>query len=339
MVGDTLRVRVPPLQPSKAESCKTAFNNSTKMSEIIKVEQAELLQAINRAEVDIQIATAKQYPRHLPTVLNQIATLATLDTETAEDCFYVLRRAGASGSNAIEGLSVRMAEIIAGAWGNLRVQTRIIGNDGKTVTAQGICHDLETNVAVSVEVKRRITDKYGKTYSEDMQVVTGNAASAIAFRNAVLKVVPKAVTKRVIADVKQVAMGQALDLETSRQRMVDYFSKLGVTEELLLEYLELKKREEIDKERVFELRALANAIKEGTTTVQEAFMQPVEERRQAAAAKAKAEEMRAKAAAAQSRQARTVATPAKSKQQEAEEVKTEDIPENVDPETGEVKED
>lgn len=307
--------------------------------ELIQVQQAELLQAINRSEVDMQIATAKQYPRHIPTVLNQIATLATLDAETAEDCFYVLRRGGANGSNAIEGLSVRMAEIIAGAWGNLRVQTRIIGNDGKTITAQGICHDLETNVAVSVEVKRRITDKYGKTYSEDMQVVTGNAASAIAFRNAVLKVVPKAVTKRVIADVKQVAMGQALDLETSRQRMVDYFSKLGVTEELLLEYLELKKREEIDKERVFELRALANAIKEGTTTVQEAFMQPVEERRQAAAAKAKAEEMRAKAAAAQSRQARTVATPAKSKQQEAEEVKTEDIPENVDPETGEVKED
>lgn len=308
--------------------------------ELIQVQQAELLQAINRSEVDMQIATAKQYPRHIPTVLNQIATLATLDAETAEDCFYVLRRGGANGSNAIEGLSVRMAEIIAGAWGNLRVQTRIIGNDGKTITAQGICHDLETNVAVSVEVKRRITDKYGKTYSEDMQVVTGNAASAIAFRNAVLKVVPKAVTKRVIADVKQVAMGQALDLETSRQRMVDYFSKLGVTEELLLEYLELKKREEIDKERVFELRALANAIKEGTTTVQEAFMQPVEERRQAAAAKAKAEEMRAKAAAAQSRQARTVATPApaKPKKQEAEEATAEEIPTNVDPETGEVKE-
>lgn len=285
----------------------------------------------------MQIATAKQYPRHIPTVLNQIATLATLDAETAEDCFYVLRRGGANGSNAIEGLSVRMAEIIAGAWGNLRVQTRIIGNDGKTITAQGICHDLETNVAVSVEVKRRITDKYGKTYSEDMQVVTGNAASAIAFRNAVLKVVPKAVTKRVIADVKQVAMGQALDLETSRQRMVDYFGKLGVTEELLLEYLELKKREEIDKERVFELRALANAIKEGTTTVQEAFMQPVEERRQAAAAKAKAQEMREKAAAAQSRQQRTVATPTPTKSKKQEEA-AEEAPANVDPETGEVKE-
>ena len=300
------------------------------MNEIIEIKQAEVLQAINRSEVDMQIATAKQYPRHLPTVLNQIATLATLDAETAEDCFYILRRKGEGGGNTIEGLSVRMAEIIAGAWGNLRVQTRIIGNDGKTITAQGVCHDLETNVAVSVEVKRRITDRNGRTYSEDMQVVTGNAASAIAFRNAVLKVVPKAVTKRVIADVKQVAMGQALDLETSRQRMVDYFGKLGVTEELLLEYLELKKREEIDRERVFELRALANAIKEGTTTVQEAFMQPIEDRRQAAAAKQKAIEAREKAAAAASRQAKKVATPAPPKPEKPAE--------NIDEETGEVKE-
>lgn len=316
------------------------------MSELIQVQQAEMLQAINRSEVDMQIATAKQYPRHLPTVLNAILTLATMDMETAEDCFYVLRRRGEGGSSTIEGLSVRMAEIIAGAWGNLRIQSRIIGNDGKTITAQGVCHDLETNVAVSVEVKRRITDKYGKTYSEDMQVVTGNAASAIAYRNAVLKVVPKAVTKKVIAEVKKVALGQQIDLETSRQRMVEYFAKMGVDEKLLLEYLELKKREEIDMERVFELRSLANAIKEGTTTVEEAFMKPIEEKRQAATAKQKAQEAREKAAAAANRQARTVATPkaekpAKQKAQEAqpdvEDVTAEEIPANVDPATGEVK--
>lgn len=295
------------------------------MNEIIEIKQAEVLQAINRSEIDMQVSTAKQYPRNLPEVLNKIATYATMDTETASDCFYVLRRGGGQngGGSTIEGLSVRMAEIIAGAWGNLRVQTRIIGNDGKTVTAQGVCHDLETNVAVSVEVKRRITDKYGKTFSEDMQVVTGNAASAIAFRNAVLKVVPKAVTKRVIADVKQVALGQSLDLETSRQNMIQYFAKLGVSEELLLEYLDLKKREEIDKEAVYELRATANAIKEGTTTVEESFMKPIQERRQAAEAKKKAEEAKEKAQAAQKRQAKTA--------------KTDDVSKNVDKETGEIK--
>ena len=272
------------------------------MSEIIEIKQSDVLQAINASEIDIQVSTAKQYPRSIPDVLNKISTYATMDVETAADCFYVLRRNGSNGSNTVEGLSVRMAEIIAGAWGNLRVQTRIVGNDGRTITAQGICHDLETNVAVSVEVKRRITDKYGKTYSEDMQVVTGNAASAIAFRNAVLKVVPKAVTKRVIEGVKQVALGQSLDLETSRQKMLEYFGKLGVTKEMILDYLNLKKVEEIDKEAVFELRATANAIKEGTTTVQETFIKAANEKRQTENARKKVESAMAKIEEAKTRQ-------------------------------------
>jgi phosphoribosylformylglycinamidine (FGAM) synthase PurS component len=285
--------------------------------EIIEIKQAEMLGAINRAEIDIQVSTAKQYPRHLPDVLNKIETYATMDTETAEDCFYALRRGRGDDNAVIEGVSVRLAEIIAGAWGNLRVQTRIIGNDGKTVTCQGVCHDLETNLAVSVEVKRRITDRQGRTFSEDMQVVTGNAASAIAFRNAVLKVVPKAVTKKVINNIKQVALGKSIDLETSRQRMIEYYAKIGVTQIQVLEYLEIKTVEEIDKEMVFELRALANAIKEGTTTVAESFKKNVADANKLAEeAKKKSEEANTKV-----KQATATAT----------------APPNADTETGEIK--
>lgn len=292
------------------------------MEEIIEVKQAEMLQAINRSEVDMQIATAKQYPRDLPTVLNKIETYATMDTETAEDCFYALRRQGADGeAQAIEGLSVRMAEIIASAWGNLRVQTRIIGNDGRFITAQGVCHDLETNVAVSKEVKRRITTRAGRTFSDDMQVVTGNAAASIAFRNAVLAVVPKAVTKKVIASVKQVAMGKAIDLETSRQNAIANYAKAGVTEQMLFEYLGITKKEQIDKEMVFELKALWNAIKEGTTSVQETFVKPQQDKKAAAEAQKKAEEAKAKAAEAQKR---------------SSSAKTATDPANVDPKTGEI---
>ncbi len=263
------------------------------------VPQGEVLGALNRAEIDIQIATAKKWPRNITAVLNTIETYATMDQETAEDCFYVLRRRGANGAdNVIEGLSVRMAEIIAGAWGNLRVQTMIIGNDGRTVTARAYCHDLESNLAVCVDVKRRITDKYGRTYSEDMQVVTGNAAAAIAFRNAVLRVVPKAVTKRVIDSVKQVALGQSIDLEQSRQNVLAYFQKAGVTQEQLFAYLGVKSAAEIDKSKIFELRATANAIKEGTTTVYETFVKPIEDARKEEEAKEAAKSAKGKVEAA-----------------------------------------
>lgn len=288
------------------------------------ISQADVLNAVNRAEIDMQVATAKQYPRHLPTVLNQIQTYATMDVETASDCFYALYRKNADGSDqVIEGLSVRMAEIIAGAWGNLHIATRIIGNDGKTITAQAVCHDLETNVAISTEVKRSILTKKGYTFSQDMQVVTGNAAAAIAFRNAVLKVIPKAVTKKVISEVQKVAQGQAMDLERQRQTLIQYFAKFNVTEQMIFDLFEIKLRDEIDKEKVMILKGLYNAIKEGTTSVQEAFLKPVEERKLAIEAKKKSEETKGKAAAAMKKQA----------------AKKDEAPANVDTETDEIKTD
>ncbi len=235
--------------------------------EVMQVSNAESLAALTRSEIDVQIATAKQYPRNLARVLGNIETLATMDEEVAGSCFYTLRRQG----KVIEGPSVRMAEIIASSWGNLRVQARIIGNDGKMITAQGVCHDLESNYAVSSEVKRRITDKQGRTFSEDMQVVTGNAACAIAMRNALFKVVPAALVKKVIDKAKKVSLGESMTLETSRAKMLQYFKTIGVEEKQILDYLSIEKVDEINIDMVVELRGLANAIKEGTTTAKEAF--------------------------------------------------------------------
>lgn len=297
-------------------------------AEIIKVEKAEVIQAINRAEVDIQIATAKQYPRNLTAVLNKIKDYATMDQETAEDCFYQLKRKDKDGNDAtIEGLSIRMAEIIASAWGNLRIQTRIVGNDGKMITAQAMCHDLESNLAVCKEVSRGIMTKKGYTYSQDMQIVTGNAASSIAFRNAVLSVIPKAVTKKIITEVREVALGQEIDLEQRRAAVLDYFGKLGVTQAQIFLYIGVKSIDEIGVEKLFELRAVANAIREGTTTVQETFINLEKEVKAQAAAAKQATTAQDKAAAAMA-QSDAITNSSKIEDVEAEE---------IDPETGEVK--
>lgn len=243
--------------------------------EVMQVNNVETLTALTKGEIDAQIATAKQYPRNLANVLNNIETLATMDEDIAGSCFYALRRQG----KLIEGASVRMAEIVASSWGNLRTQARIIANDGKTITAQGVCHDLETNTAISVEVKRRITDKNGRTYNDDMQIMTGNAACAIALRNAVFKVVPAALIKKAIDKAKKVSLGEAMTLETSRAKMLDYFKTIGVEEKQILDYLSIEKVDEINIDMVVELRGLATAIKEGTTSIKEAFAPKVDEKK------------------------------------------------------------
>lgn len=272
------------------------------MEEIV-VSQPDMLAALNASEIDMQIATAHKFPRNVEKSLARIKELAIQDPDTAADCFYVLHRKSADGEEVdIDGLSVRMAEIIAGSWGNLRVASRIIGNDGKTITAQAVCHDLETNFAISVEVKRRITTKKGFTFSEDMQVVTGNAASAIARRNAILTVVPKAVTAKVVAEIKEVAFGQALDVPKSRQMMITYYQKLGITTEQILHYLEVDCVDNIKKEHILRMRATTQAIKEGTTTLEETFIKPAAEAVAGERAVNKATTAKQKAALAAARQ-------------------------------------
>ena len=298
------------------------------------ISQADSLTAIDRAQADSQIATAHQWPRNITTAINNILTAATIDTETAEECFYALRRRNPDGTtNIIEGPSVRLAEIVASSWGNLRAMTQIVANDGKTITARGVCWDLETNLAICCDVKRRITGKNGQTFSEDMQIVTGNAAAAITLRNAIFKVVPMGLLKKAVSQIKDVALGKAIDLETSRRNCLANYAKAGVTPEMIYAYFDIKSVEELDREKLFELKATWQAIKEGSTTVKEAFIDPVDERRKIQEAKDKMAAARERAQKAADRQGRAKTAQAEPAPEAAPAPQAEPA---ADPETGEM---
>lgn len=233
----------------------------------LQVVTADSLSLITKAEIDIQISTAKAFPRSLKMFQDRAMSMATLTEDIAASCSYAVPR---SGKN-IEGPSVRLAEIVCASYGNIRSGARVIANDGKTITAQGICHDLETNNCVTVEVKRKITDKQGKTFSEDMQVVTGNAACAIAYRNAVFKVVPAALVEDVYEKTREVAKGTAETLVKRRDKALAYFRELGVKDAQICEVLSVKKVEDIDLDRLSVLTGMRAAIKNGESTIRDLF--------------------------------------------------------------------
>jgi hypothetical protein len=215
----------------------------------------------------VQITTAKAYPRSIKMFLDKALSIATVSESVAASCSYALPRGGKS----LEGPTVRLAEIVCASYGNIRTGARIIANDGKTITAQGICHDLETNNCVTVEVKRRITDKNGKTFNEDMQTVTGNAACAIAFRNAVFKVIPSALINDVYEKAKLVARGTAETLVARRDKAIEYFKTQGVKEKQICDVLDIKKIEDIDLDKLSILRGMVTLISNGESTISELF--------------------------------------------------------------------
>lgn len=224
-----------------------------------------------REEIDIQIATAKKYPRNLVNFRQQATSMATYDADTAAACFYSLPRSGEGGTKMIEGPGIRLAEIVASTWGNLRVATKIIYEDEKCVIAQGIAHDLETNYAASVEVRKSILNKFGKKFSNDMITTTANAASAVALRNVIYKVVPRLYVDQIFKLAKKTAVGEASTLPSRRATVIERLNKMGATKEMILDLLGKKGIEEIGLEDLEKLIGIGTAIKEGSISVDEAF--------------------------------------------------------------------
>lgn len=244
-------------------------------NEIAVISSTEALQAVTSAEIDKQISTAKMYPRDVMAAVNEMQQLALFDEETAESCFYHLERRAKDGSmTIIEGPSIRLAEIAAAAWGNLRIATRIVGNDGRMVTVEAVAHDLQKNVASSKQVARSIMTKNGQTFSADMQVMTINAASSLARRNAIYDVVPKVYVNKLVAQCQEFVKGQAVTgLRDKVQKVVKAFAKYGVTPELICLKMEVSNIDEITPEMVVRLVGIGNSLKDGQTTVEEEFPQ------------------------------------------------------------------
>lgn len=231
------------------------------------------LSAVDRASIDMQIATAKAYPRSITKSLREATELATLDEDTAASMFFSLPRGKNSDGTKkyIEGPSARLAEVMAYSWQNLRADADIIAEDKTTVTAMGTCFDLEKNVAIRVRVKRRITDSKGRRYNDDMIGVTSNAAISIALRNAVFKVVPRAFVDRIYHLARKASLGEAGTMTQKRQNAVAWFAKAGVTSEQLFALLGIAGIDDIGEDEYIRLRGLMTAIKEGETSIEETF--------------------------------------------------------------------
>ena len=241
----------------------------------LEVVETSALESMERASIDVQITTAKRYPRSIADCKRNMLSFATLDEETAAGTFYTLPGRKGGDGKAIQGPSVRMAEIALSCYKNLRAGARIIADDGKTLTAQGVCHDLENNVCISVEVKRRVTKKDGTRYGDDMVVMTGNAACSIALRNATFRVVPLALIKPVYEAAKKVAIGDAKTLVSRRAGALDHFKKMGVPMDRIFSTLGVKGIEDIGLEHLETLIGYANAIKDGDASIDETFPAPM----------------------------------------------------------------
>ena len=252
--------------------------------EVLPVEAQDVqivqVDAVERANVDSQVATAKRYPRDIRRSIDSSVVMATMNQETAQSCSYALPR----GGKPITGPSVHLAKIIVSNWGNMRTEAKVVQITDKQVISRGTCWDLETNVASAFEVRRSIIGKNGQRFSDDMITVTGNAANSIAYRNAVFAVIPKAITDRVYYAAQKFITGDLSDsdklLKVRTGVMNNFKNNYGITEEEVVKMCGKQTVNQIGADEISMLMGTIQALKDGDTTVDE-LMKPIRESKEA----------------------------------------------------------
>ena len=232
------------------------------------------LDAIEKANVDTQVSTAKQYPRDITRALNNSIVMATIDQQTAQTMGYALPR----GGKPITGPSVHLAKLIVSNWGNIRAEAKVVQITDSQVVSRGTCWDLENNVATAFEVRRSIKGKNGQRFTDDMITVVGNAANAIAYRNAVFSVIPKAITDKVYQAAQHCITGDLSDdakLLQRRTQCLKFFNdEYGITEAEVVKLCGKQTVNQIRGEEIALLIGIYQSLKDGDTTVDE-IMKPI----------------------------------------------------------------
>lgn len=238
-------------------------------NEVVEVVDVSVVEAQDRALIDSQIATAKAYPRVIEKFKAELEEWSCSSEEIAEECYYRLTR----GDTSIEGPSVRFAELLAASYGNLICQVQILPDEKNFVVAEATVRDAERNLTQRSQVRRRITTNSGQRYGTDMIGVTAQAAAAIALRNAITSVVPKALWNPIWLKSKQKAIGKG-SLQVRRTEAIKFLAKLGASEAAVLFHFGKAKKEDLSNEDVLELRQTALDIKQGKKPVEKAFPEP-----------------------------------------------------------------
>lgn len=149
--------------------------------------------------------TAKKAPRDASGAIAQAMTMATASPAAARLCVSTVPR----GGKQIDCPSVRLAEILAQTWGNLRIDARLVEIGHEDVTVEAAAHDLETNTAIRIEVHRLTVDRDGRPFPRHLVDTAIKAALAIAKRDATLQIIPRVLWDPIFQECRKARGGPA----------------------------------------------------------------------------------------------------------------------------------
>lgn len=229
----------------------------------------EVSEARAVAEVQAAYIIAKRFPRDQNSSYLRIIESCKRQS-LAEHAMYAYPR----GKTLVTGPSIRMAEAIAQAWGNIDFGIREISQENGVSVAEAYAIDLETNTRVTkvFHVPHKRDTKQGSTRltdSRDIYELVANQGSR-RLRACILGVIPGDVIDAAVEQCRRTLESSDVPVVEQIRRLVVAFNEIGVK----VEHLEKRLGHNLDStipQEIVTLRTIYKSIKDGMSKREDFF--------------------------------------------------------------------
>lgn len=253
------------------ESTNNPFALAVRQSDSAMIESAATRET---SEVQAMMVIAKKFPRDQVAAMDAILQ-ACARPSLAEVSQYSFARSGTE----INGPSVRLAEAIAQAWGNVqfgfREISRGIGPDKVGYSeVEAYAWDMQTNTRkpISFRVRHwRDTKKGGYALSDERDIyeLVANQASR-RVRNCILAIIPGDVTESAQRQCDLTLKTHADNGPEAQKKLIAAFSEFGVTREQIEKKIQ-RRIDTITPAQVVQFKKIYSSLRDGMGTPADFF--------------------------------------------------------------------
>lgn len=221
------------------------------------------------AEVQAAMMIARMNPRDQIAAMDRILNACTRPT-LANAAVYTYSKGGSD----ISGPSIRLAEAMAQAWGNMQFGIREIDQSNGESTVQAYAWDVETNTRreITFQVPHLRYTRKGSYKIEDPREIYELVANqgSRRLRACILATIPGDVTEAAVAQCETTMNASADTTPEGIKKLVEAFEKFGVSRQMIEKRIQ-RRIDAIQPAQVVSLRKIWASVNDGMSQPAEWF--------------------------------------------------------------------
>lgn len=220
-------------------------------------------------EVEMAMAMARRFPRDEQAAAAKILSACTRPTLATSACYAYPR-----GTETVTGPSIRLAEAIAQAWGNLHFGIVELAQGRGESSILAYAWDLESNtksekIFTVPHLRHTKSGSYALKDPRDIYEMVANQG-ARRLRACILAIVPGDVVEAAVRQCEVTAAGEIGDVKDAIPKLLDAYGKLGVSRSMIERRLH-HRLEATTQPEILQLRHIYQTIRDGAAGVEQFF--------------------------------------------------------------------